>query len=64
MPGQLTLRLRYQTYKGNWFKFLYASKNDVISLIEGTEWYVDKFIGPDETFIAVIKKRITAKYIK
>ena len=63
MPGQLRLRLRYQTYKGNWFKFLYASKNDVLSLIDVTEWYVDRFIGHDETFIAVIKKRITAKYL-
>ena len=56
LPGQLTIRIRYKNYIGDWFDYLFASKKEVKVLLEGTNWTVERFIESGPVFIAVIKK--------
>ncbi|HET9625190.1 MAG TPA: class I SAM-dependent methyltransferase [Kofleriaceae bacterium] len=56
MPGQLRMRIRYKGYATPWFDSLNVSKTELASVIDGTGWVVDRFIG-DHVFIAVLTKQ-------
>lgn len=44
MPGQLRLRVRFMQYSSSWFDYLYVSKKEMINLLKGTGWKIERFI--------------------
>jgi len=55
MPGQLRIRVRYQTYVTPWFDYLIVSKPEMKEMLKGTGWQVERFIDSDRSaYIAVI----------
>ena len=58
MAGQLRIRVRFQKYVTDWFDYLIVSKEEMKSILEGTNWRVKGFLdsgGP--TYIAIIQKQ-------
>ncbi len=58
MPGQVRIRIRYQTYISHWFDYLLVSQEEMKKVVRGTGWRVDRFIessGPQ--YIGVLDKR-------
>jgi SAM-dependent methyltransferase len=57
MPGQVRLRVRYKKYATPWFDYLFVSKEEMIGLLQGTNWRVARFIDSDgPCYIAVLEK--------
>jgi SAM-dependent methyltransferase len=57
MPCQIRMRIRYRTYIGKWFDYLFVSKKELIGILRGTGWRLMKTIdskGPQ--YIAILKK--------
>lgn len=57
MPGQIRLRIRYQTYATPWFDYLFVSKPEMKRIVKGSGWGVERFIdsrGP--MYVAIIEK--------
>ncbi len=44
MPGQVRIRIRYQTYATPWFDYLLVSKPEMNRILQGTGWKIKKFI--------------------
>ena len=57
MPGQLRMRIRYKGFATPWFDSLNVSKEELASVVDGTGWKIERFLG-DHVFIAVLKKQI------
>lgn len=55
MPGQLRMRIRYKEYATPWFDSLNVSKDELTSIVAGTGWQVERFLG-DRVFIAVLTR--------
>ncbi len=58
IPGQLRLRLRYRQYQTPWFDYLLVSKSEMERLVEGTGWYVDRFVDSGEAIYIGVLKRV------
>jgi len=58
MPGQVRIRVRYQTCIGEWFDYLMVSRDEMKKVIEGTGWHVARFIPESGTVYAGILERI------
>ncbi len=63
MPGQLKIRVRFMQYKTPWYDYLYLSKSEMKSLINGTGWKITKFINEKNfksngEYIAILRKAI------
>lgn len=57
LPGQLRIRVRYQTYIGRWFDYLKVSREEMRNVVEGTGWRVTRFIPETGTvYVGVIEK--------
>ena len=57
LAGQLRIRVRYQTYVGDWFDYLKVSRDEMTMIVEGTGWHVARFIPETGTVYAgVIEK--------
>jgi SAM-dependent methyltransferase len=60
MPGQSRLRIRYKSYKGRWFDYLFVSKREMKSIVNGTGvWKVDHFLvsaDVPDVYITIIAK--------
>jgi SAM-dependent methyltransferase len=59
LPGEFTLRPRYRNYVSPPIKWLYASKNDMITVLDGTGWQAKEFVDddpPTSGFVALIQK--------
>jgi SAM-dependent methyltransferase len=60
MPGQSKMRIRYKSYKGRWFDYLFVSKREMKSIVNGTGvWNVDHFLDSTDApgvYIAIIGK--------
>ena len=54
LPGQMRVRIRYRDIHGPWLDFLFASKKEVIRIVDGTGWQVSHFIDGDKGSFAVI----------
>jgi hypothetical protein len=61
MSGQIRLRVRFGRLKGNWFDYLFVSKDELIAILDGTGWRLVKTLrSPGAVYIAVIEKRARA----
>ncbi len=60
MPGQLRVRVRYQTYRTPWFDYLLASPAELARLCQGTPWQITETIGPNSMghYVALLEKAI------
>lgn len=57
MSGQVKIRVRFKKYIGNWFDYLFVSKKEMISILNGTGWKIKKFIdSKDAQYVAIIEK--------
>jgi SAM-dependent methyltransferase len=60
MPGQSRIRLRYKNLIGGWFDDLSVSREEMIDILEGSQWQVRRFIDDavdPQYYVALIGKR-------
>ena len=58
MSGQIRLRARYRTYATPWFDYLMVSKEEMVDILDSTDWKITKFIDSDSPmYVAIIDKR-------
>ena len=59
MGGQIRIRVRFRNYTGPWFDYLFVSRREMKSILEGTGWKVEKIIGSGGfPYVAVIGKTV------
>ena len=59
MAGQLRLRIRYKNYIGNWFDYLFVSKDEIRKILKDTGWKIKRFINAaGGQYIVILNKRI------
>jgi SAM-dependent methyltransferase len=57
MSGQIRVRCRYRMYATPWFDYLMVSKEEMVDIVDGTDWKVSKFIDSDNPmYVAIIDK--------
>jgi SAM-dependent methyltransferase len=57
-PGQITIRVRFGSLIGSWFDYLFVSPKEMESLLDGTEWKIEKLVGnTDDRYFAIIGKK-------
>jgi cyclopropane fatty-acyl-phospholipid synthase-like methyltransferase len=57
MSGQARIRVRYRRYVTPWIDFLMASKEEMETILENTNWKVRDFIdGPQGIYVAIMEK--------
>ena len=57
MSGQVRIRVRFRKYVGQWFDYLFVSKEEMEDILEGTGWGVKRYMDSDgPVYIAVIEK--------
>lgn len=57
MSGQIRIRLRYLSYIGSWFDYLFVSRREMLDIVRETGWRVVDFIdsgGPQ--YVAIIER--------
>ena len=57
LPGQMRVRIRHRDVVGEWLDFVFASKDEVIRVVEGTGWQVSHFIDGEAGSFAVILEK-------
>jgi SAM-dependent methyltransferase len=55
MGGVERLRVRYRRYATPWFDVLFASRDEVAELVEGTGWAVSRFVDEGAGYVAVLE---------
>lgn len=57
MGGQVRIRVRYKKFIGEWFDYLFVSRDEMKDILKDTGWKVVKFIKPKGLlYIAIVKK--------
>lgn len=56
MPGQIKIRVRYKKFIGNWFDYLFVSREEMEEMVDGTGWRIIKFIPGNKSYAAIIGK--------
>jgi SAM-dependent methyltransferase len=59
LPGQTRLRIRYREFASPWFDWLFVSRSEMVKLVRGTGWAVQRLIGPksSDLFVGVLERR-------
>jgi SAM-dependent methyltransferase len=59
LPGRVRLRIRYCGRATPWFSWLFVSRAEMRTLLQGTGWHQSKILGgpPGDPYIAVLEKR-------
>ena len=55
MGGVERLRVRYRQYATPWYDVLFASRDEVRRLAEGTGWTAERFVGDGAGYVAVLE---------
>ena len=55
MGGVERLRVRYRNYATPWYDVLFASREEVDELAEGTGWVAKRFLGDGAGYVAVLE---------
>lgn len=53
-PGQIRLRVRFRNIASPWFDYLMVSRGEMKSLVRGTGWKVEGFIGKKAFYVGVL----------
>ena len=56
LGGVERLRIRYRGYATPWFDALFASRDEVASIVEGTGWAVRTFVDDGAGYVAVLDR--------
>jgi SAM-dependent methyltransferase len=57
MPGQVRIRIRYETYVTPWFDYLLVSPDEMAGILDGTGWSIERILkSSGAPYIAVIRK--------
>jgi hypothetical protein len=56
LGGVERLRIRYRAYSTPWFDALFASREELASIVEGTGWAVRAFVDEGAGYVAVLDK--------
>ena len=57
MPGQIRMRIRYRQYRSPWFDYLFVSKDEMHTIVEGTGWTITRFFDSgDSLYVAMMEK--------
>lgn len=56
LPGQIRLRIRFRKIVGPWFDYPMVSPAEMVEILDGTGWRLDRTIDSDDTYVAVIEK--------
>ncbi len=56
LGGVERLRIRYRGYATPWFDALFASREELASIVEGTGWAVRAFVDEGAGYVAVLDK--------
>lgn len=59
MGGIERLRVRYREYATPWYDVLFASREEVAQLAEGTGWVARRFVGEGTGYVAVLERACT-----
>ena len=54
MGGIERLRIRYRQYATPWYDVLFASREEVVHLVDGTGWAVRRFVDDGPGYVAVL----------
>ncbi len=58
MSGQVRIRVRHRSLATPWFDYLFVSRDEMRSLVDGTGWRVRRFVDPHGAlYVAVLEKR-------
>jgi SAM-dependent methyltransferase len=58
MPGQVRIRIRYQKWASRWFDSLLLSPEEMMELLEPTNWHVERFIEDrSSAYVAILEKQ-------
>ena len=55
LPGQLTLRVKFEDVVGGWFDYLFASPEELADLAESTGWRIHEMTESDPSYMAVLQ---------
>jgi SAM-dependent methyltransferase len=58
MAGVERLRVRYRRYATPWYDVLFASRHEVVELVEGTGWIVRRFVDDGAGYVAVLERAV------
>jgi len=58
MPGQVRVRTIYQRWATPWFEWLFVSRREMRTVLQGTGWHQARIVGttPGEPYVAVLEK--------
>jgi SAM-dependent methyltransferase len=58
MSGQVRIRIRYRRYATPWFDYLLVSRREMIEILRGTGWKIQRFILSKKSpaYVAVMRK--------
>jgi hypothetical protein len=57
MTGQIRMRIRFNDLASPWFDYLFVSKDELASLVEGTGWRLaDTIDGGSAQYVAVLER--------
>jgi SAM-dependent methyltransferase len=57
MPGQIRMRIRFQTCATPWFDYLLVSPAEMRTILKGTGWKVNQLVDGDQRcYVAIIDK--------
>jgi hypothetical protein len=57
LPGRWRMRVRFKTYSTPWFDYLYVSKKEMRTILNGTGWAINEFTDSEgPAFAAIICK--------
>jgi SAM-dependent methyltransferase len=56
LPGQIRIRVRYRDVATPYFDYLMVGRDELVELLDGTGWMLERTIDSDDTYVAVIEK--------
>jgi len=55
LPGQLTLRVKFEDVVGDWFDYIFLSPGELAELVEQAGWRVDELTEPNPSYLATLR---------
>ena len=55
LPGELTLRERFDGLVGDWFDYLFVSHEELSELVETAGWRIEEVTDPNPSYLAVLR---------
>lgn len=56
LPGQLRVRIRYRDLATPWLNWLQVSHEELVELLDGSEWRLSRTLGEGPSYVAIIDR--------